>query len=385
LARLQRQWKIVEDVQTPRPNVSAPGGFELVHRISLQGGNQDAIFRRTNESIHRLRLISQDELQLEGERTVVMNRAGRVRSDNTTFRYDHKRVQNAVAAVQRQRAVQLMEETRGAQKQTLQLNIRVRENNTPILLLLAAVIPALAEPPAVGAPVEDWWKWWPDYNEVYTNGDVPVYTMFQSGEAARPELPTVAPGANVRTKVIQYDCLAAESCVLMPGNVRGMIKDVVPGDYVLCANSETGWLGYQPVKRVTIRPPVALYAIPLEVGAETATLEASGGHWFWVLGKGWQRARDLQPRDVLWCPARSIRVGADGIQLGTVRVPAYNLEFQDDAAHAFYAAAPNSNIFVLTHDNTVRATCANEAPGYNAPPSLADDVPAEPTASPTVN
>jgi len=128
------------------------------------------------------------------------------------------------------------------------------------------------------------WSWWDDYTEVYNPENKPVVV-----ECVHRRETTVVP-----RYVSSCSCLTAGTPVWTD---RGpvAIEKVRIGDLVLSQEVETGELAYKPVLKTTVRPPVPL--LSLQIG--TRTVGVTGGHPFWVSGKGWTKARDIAPGTVL--------------------------------------------------------------------------------------
>ena len=90
------------------------------------------------------------------------------------------------------------------------------------------------------------------------------------------------------------ECLAGATPILTQ---RGpvAIERIRIGDLVLAKHFETGEVQFQPVLRTTTRAPEPLIRIILAENADgkNQVIRASGGHPFWVSGKGWVRAREI--------------------------------------------------------------------------------------------
>ena len=117
-------------------------------------------------------------------------------------------------------------------------------------------------------------------------------------------------------------------------------------------NVATGELAYKPVLKTTLRPPVAL----LDLVFAGAHLQCSGGHPFWVIGKGWTKARQLSEGCHLHAvngsvPLRSIRTTGEA-QLHNLIVADFHTYFVTDAK-------------LLTHDNTIRHPTTAPVPGLS--------------------
>jgi hypothetical protein len=131
------------------------------------------------------------------------------------------------------------------------------------------------------------------------------------------------------------------------------VEKVVLGDRVFCCNPETGRLMLKPVLQQTVRPPGKL--IKIRAGGEE--FEASGGHVFWVAGRGWLKARDLREGMRLHTIRGTVPVEA--AEPGTSQ-PSFSLIVAD--FHTFFAG----KAMVLTHDNTIRKPTRSTVPGLAA-------------------
>jgi hypothetical protein len=125
------------------------------------------------------------------------------------------------------------------------------------------------------------------------------------------------------------------------------------GDRVLARDPVSGELAYKPVLRTTVRPRSAL----IHVSLDDETIVASGGHPFWVVGKGWVNARHLEPDMQIYtvsgtAPVKGIRVEEEGGQ------PVYNLIVED--FHNYFAG----NSHLLLHDITPREPAPGPVPGW---------------------
>ncbi len=146
------------------------------------------------------------------------------------------------------------------------------------------------------------------------------------------------------------------SCCLVRGTLVWTASGLVPietvriGDLVLSQNSETGELAYKPVLKTAVRPPVQM----LKIVFGGKALQCSGGHPFWVAGKGWVFARDLQQGTHLHAVdgAAEVRsVHPTGVE------ELHNLVVAD--FHTYFVTEAK----ILTHDNTIRQPTKVVVPG----------------------
>jgi len=128
------------------------------------------------------------------------------------------------------------------------------------------------------------------------------------------------------------------------------IERIRVGDRVLAQDPSTGELAYKLVLQTTVRPNAAT----VRVGVGDEEIYATRGHPFWVSGKGWKMARNLQPGWRLHTPSGSREITHVG----------EGPEFQ---AHNLLVA-DFQNFFVgqtkiLVHDSSVRQPTSAIVPG----------------------
>lgn len=128
------------------------------------------------------------------------------------------------------------------------------------------------------------------------------------------------------------------------------VERILSGDLVLSQNVETGELTYKPVLRTTIRPKGELIRI---LAGDQAIL-CSGGHPFWVAGKGWGKAREMMSGCYLHCVSGTTLVRS--VKEADSQTT-YNLVIAD--FHTYFVGSAR----ILTHDNTVRAPTNAVVPG----------------------
>ena len=104
---------------------------------------------------------------------------------------------------------------------------------------------------------------------------IPAGALSRSGNAGGP---------------IHISCLTAGTPIWTDAGPVAVEKIKV-GDRVLAQDPETGELAYKPVLHTTVRLKAEL--VKLELLDDT--IMCSVGHRFWIAGKGWVKARDIQP------------------------------------------------------------------------------------------
>jgi len=191
------------------------------------------------------------------------------------------------------------------------------------------------------ATPEDWYRWWYDYNEFEPPSDLPLRVYYQNKSQNWTSLSGTPP--------VTTSCLAAGTPVWTESGPVPVEK-VRVGDRVFACDTETGQLELKPVLKTTIRAKIPLLRI--SVGDET--MEATGGHVFWASGKGWMKARDLQPERRL----HTILGTVDVAQVEPAEPQeTFNLVVAD--FHTYFVGRAK----ILTHDNTIRRPTTCVVPG----------------------
>ncbi len=184
------------------------------------------------------------------------------------------------------------------------------------------------------------WDWWNRRNEVFYPDFKPTARQYQSDSVTLVELPPPPMG---------MDCLAAGTPVWTEmGSVA--IEKIKVGDRVLAQDTDTGELAYKPVLRTTLRPKSEL----LRLETDAAIFETSGGHPFWVSGRGWLKAREIEPGMMLHGVTSTAAVHSVSTSRTEVT---FNLIVAD--FHTYFVGERK----LLSHDNTVRRPTAAAVPG----------------------
>ena len=202
----------------------------------------------------------------------------------------------------------------------------------------------------------EWWDWWNEYNEVFFEEEKPTRERYIAEEIRLvDEVPGSdgldgPSGSSGGGGVSPLDCLARGTLVQTAlGPIA--IEKVQVGDLVLSQDIESGELAFKPVLRTTIRPESSL----MKINAGGQTFSASGGHLFWVSGKGWVKAREITKGDQLHHATGTVEVTA--VDEGA-REQTYNLVVAD--FHTYFAGADR----ILSHDNTVHRRTDLLVPGW---------------------
>jgi hypothetical protein len=213
------------------------------------------------------------------------------------------------------------------------INQEILARNERVLPILQAVT-GLTMGPDVGR----WREWW--LNQV---GLAETRT--------RTEKPTLTQMVFEQPQyTVHSSCFGAGTLVQTQHGPRP-IETLESGDLVLSQNTATGALGYQPVLLTHHNPPSATVVLQLENGDAITT---SLLHRFWVAGRGWVMARELNPSDRLRTLGGAVSVVK--VENGAEQ-PVYNLDVAIN--HSFFVGSGAT----LVHDHTVPSV--SETPPFD--------------------
>ena len=122
---------------------------------------------------------------------------------------------------------------------------------------------------------------------------------------------------------------------------------------MLAQDADSGEVAFKPVLGTTVRPPVDMVLVTTTAGE----LRTTRGHPFWIVGKGWRMAKELQVGDRVHSLNGSATVTALVKQPSE---PAYNLIVADFGTYFVGEGR------ILVHDNTPRLPTPAAIPGYVA-------------------
>jgi hypothetical protein len=182
------------------------------------------------------------------------------------------------------------------------------------------------------APAESFWQWWPSYNESGTtlakeksvqyvvdnsqyvdlvtnySGYVGVTEVPENVEiaASTPYKPKIERSGNIqRTFALPpMDCLAAGTTIQTVEGLRN-VEDLHVGDMVASVDVKTGEIKTQPITQISTRDADTSFTFETADGQQ---VHATGGHRWWVVGKGWVRTRELAPKMLIRTTEASIEV-----------------------------------------------------------------------------
>jgi hypothetical protein len=210
---------------------------------------------------------------------------------------------------------------------------------------------------------ENWWSWWNDYNERYQADKPTAYSAsFQKERivvATQVSRQTsIGTHSDLGPMLIQYSCLVAGTPIQ---TTRGLVPvdKIQIGDLVVSQNIETAELAIKPVILTTVRPPKETFRIDL--GGDS--IEATGGHLWWVSGSGWVKTRDLRPGNILHTIAGTSEISR--VEFNSQPKPSYNLVV--DEFHTYFVGGER----VLSYDNSIVQPTLRQIPGYGQTQSAA--------------
>lgn len=179
------------------------------------------------------------------------------------------------------------------QSQLARAERRIKALNQRVIQLLHRTQLAQASPtddqistlPTEDSDVESWWDWWAMSNDQFVGIKRSTEQRALIIEGA-PNPGTLPRGPKGRSRGF---CFVAGTPVQTS---RGLapIEDLAIGDHVLAQDVESGELALKPVFEVFRRPAANVFEIAF--GNERIT--STSGHFWWVVGKGWMRTRELQ-------------------------------------------------------------------------------------------
>jgi hypothetical protein len=278
---------------------------------------------------------AQPQLQSSGKNVGILRlqqNPANVREYNRLVREDDQR-QQADLAIAR---AKIMAQVRVQQATFAAQNANAQKVNSRLCTILAQ-----ATGDSQPTSPDDWYSWWNDYNEISQQGDKPFLITYQ---AKWEPVITVAQAPS-----LTCSCLVAGTPVLTELGSTAVEKIKV-GDRVLACDCNTGEIMLKPVLKTIVNPGKDIFRLRMK----NETLEVTGGHVFWVSGKGWVKARQLQPEmrfHTLTGTVNLLDVDQHGKQ------DTYNLVVAD--FHSYFVGKEK----ILTHDNTIRKPTNCVVPG----------------------
>ena len=201
-----------------------------------------------------------------------------------------------------------------------------------------SILEAVSDSPNRSTP-QDWWGWWTDFEDV---------------DAAPKRLVVVKEEQKVGKKIpetMQVSCLVSGTPVWTEQGLTP-IEQIQIGDRVLSKNVETGELALKPVLHTTYRPPRKTTRFEMDGDS----IQATGGHRFWVSGSGWLRTRELAADQSLHTTTGTTHIAA--VEAAD-EAATYNLVVAD--FHTYFVGKSG----ILSHDVLPPKPTNKVVPGLN--------------------
>lgn len=200
---------------------------------------------------------------------------------------------------------------------------------------------------SLGESPRAWWDYWQRYSGYDVPDSRPIDRQYDTSDQAvryYQPLPPLRP---------RHECFVAGTPVWTRTGQQP-IESIEAGDLVLARDPHRGDLVFRVVTDTTTREPSPMVAI----GTNEETIQATEGHPFWVLGRGWRMARQLEVGDVL-----STLDGPKSVEVvESIGAQAAHNLIVESAAN-YYVGETG----VLVHDNTPRRPAAGLVAARSAP------------------
>lgn len=208
---------------------------------------------------------------------------------------------------------------------------------------------------------QEWWAWWEDDQGYIMENKEQIFGQYhEEWYVDRRRQPRRENKLTANRFVKQGSCFAAATPVMTEFGSKP-IESIRVGDRVLSQDVESGELAFKPVLRTPTRSSPGSVIVSL---AEEQ-IHCTPCHPFWVNGKGWTMARDLESADRFHSLDGAVSltsvVAADHVEV-------YNLEVAD--FNTYFVGQSQ----VLTHDVTIRRPSDQALPGF-AKPTIQSPVP----------
>jgi hypothetical protein len=244
---------------------------------------------------------------------------------------------------------------------------------------------------------QDWWKWWDLNQEVLAIGNKEILQQYDrnfqsvvysvdpqtvrifraSGSTensadhrpvtpaapAQPLRSVIRAGHNIQSIPLGFlvDCLTAGTLIQTDTGLRP-IESIRVGDNVVSQDVTTGELSLKPVIRTAERPPSLTCEIVLK---NDTKLQATLGHAWWVIGKGWIKSKDLQPGMRIRTATSSIEVASLSM---AAEVTTYNLSVAD--FNSYFVGEER----LLSYDATEIVPSLQKVPGLPVDPTATEAI-----------
>ncbi|MFN3191474.1 MAG: polymorphic toxin-type HINT domain-containing protein [Aureliella sp.] len=222
---------------------------------------------------------------------------------------------------------------------------RIEQTNSQI----GEVLTAVSGERFISLP-SDAWNWWDQLNETDYQSDKLVRRRYETARYVSDGRNTPEVFNVELLKIVRLgSCFVAGTPVTTS---RGLvpIEKIEAGDQVLSRSVRTGELCFMPVVAATKRKPAR--TVILKVNDEV--IRATTSHLLWVSGKGWTKAGDIRPGDLLHSAAEpAVVMKTTPSQV----LPTHNLVVDD--FHTYFVGKSR----VLSHDVLPRIQAHEAVPG----------------------
>ena len=194
--------------------------------------------------------------------------------------------------------------------------------------------------------MREWSNWWYDHVDSYSREEErPTYERQRCRQGWSFSF-TISRDIGRAS----HSCLAAGTPIVTETGSHP-VEEILPGDKVLAQDPDTGELDYKVVVQRTVRRLGEMRKVSMGDDSITVTV----GHPFWVVGKGWQMAKELEVGQRVRCLGNSSEITA--IESLSEDV-AYNLVVEEFATYFC------GDSRVLLHDNTLPKPTGAILPGF---------------------
>jgi hypothetical protein len=249
-------------------------------------------------------------------------------------------------------AISLQEQSRQNERAKAELNRANDSHANHICTLLRATTDE-----SIDNEPQAWWQWWNDVNERYQGAKPLDFASSTSYKQIGVNLTQVSRDTNSTYRhagksLVQYSCLVPGTLVQTSTGMVA-IEVIKVGDLVLSQNVETAELDYKPVLMTTVRPPKST----IKIVTESETIDATGGHNWWVSGLGWTTTSRLKPGMSLHTATGAITIKE--LIESPEKKETFNLVVDEFNT---YFVGPER---VLSYDNSQLRPSLRILPGYN--------------------
>jgi hypothetical protein len=276
-------------------------------RTNEAGGNVVASVRRAGGTTSRARGTTRGDIQTFADEQAANSLAGD----------DQVRIEKEVAAANEQQ-----------EKQSRKVSL---------------VLAELTDQPATNK-ADDWWKWWQAKN--YRPAKPKPLALKQYQQVDQPTLRLTSYEASPRLS----DCLVAGTLVQTASGLRP-IETLKGGDLVVSQDVESGKLDLKPIIQVVPREPGPIVVIK----TDDDEIRSTQGHRWWVPGKGWVMAAELESGMTLHTATGTVRVNEvrEETEQATINLVV-------DEYHTYFVGKER----LLSFDNIEPRPTLRRVPGY---------------------